>query len=103
MAIKVKNIKGTGQNARQITGSWLEFWEVQSRRKATACLAYDENEQRDKTKVYKCDESINLVGGHVKKVGSLDNKWYILPICTSHNKLDAEYWAKEEDLVLATK
>ena len=26
-----------------------------------------------------------VVGGHVKKVGSYDNSWYIIPLCYYHN------------------
>jgi hypothetical protein len=104
MAIKVKNIKGTGSNARQITGTWLEFWEEQKGYSAEQqCYAFDEDPNKDKTKVYRCKCKDNLVGGHVKKIGSNDNRWYILPICSSHNKLDKEFYAREEDLVLATK
>lgn len=102
MAIKVINIKGTGKNARQISGSWLEYWEEQSGRNATRCLAYDEDPTREKDTVYNCGKTENLVGGHVKKKGSSDNRWYILPICSSHNHLNGEFWAREKDLILAT-
>jgi len=103
MVIKVKNINGTGKNARQISGSWLEFWEKQQGKEASKCLAYDEDLSRDKNKCYLCGGTNNLEGGHVKKVNSSDGRWYILPICRSHNHLNDEFWAKEEDLVLATK
>lgn len=103
MAIKVKNIKGTGKNARHISGSWLEYWEEQSGRTSTRCLAYEKDPTRDNGKVYICGKTQNLVGGHVKKIGSSDNRWYILPICSSHNHLGDEFWAREEDLILAVK
>ncbi|MBI9032588.1 hypothetical protein JEZ13_11390 [bacterium] len=103
MVIKVKNLVGTGSNAREITGTWLEYWEEQTGRKAEKCCAYDENLTKDRSKVYLCGSTKGLLGGHVKKVKDNDNRWYILPICSSHNKTDDEYWAKKEDLVLATK
>ena len=28
----------------------------------------------------------DLVGAHVQKAESLDNKWYIYPLCNSHNQ-----------------
>ena len=102
MAIPVKNIKGTGENARTISGSWLEFWERKTGRKADKCLAYDEDVSKDSSKVYQCGSTRGLVGGHVKKVNSTDDRWYILPICSSHNQREDAYWAREEDLVLAT-
>lgn len=102
MAIQVKNIIGTGSNARQITGSWLQYWEEQKGRRATKCLAYEKDPNRDPKYVYPCESTRGLVGGHVKKVGANDNRWYILPICSSHNQTDDVYWAKEEDLVVAT-
>lgn len=102
MVIQVKNIKGTGENARRIAGSWLEYWEEQMRRKAEKCLAYDPDPKREKGFVYPCGSTKGLVGGHVKKVGSNDGRWYILPICSSHNQMEGSFWAKEEDLVLAS-
>lgn len=101
MAIQVKNIRGTGENARRITGSWLEYWEEKTGRKADKCLAFDEDATKDPSKVYQCGSTRGLVGGHVKKVNSSDNRWYILPICGSHNQREDIYYAREEDLVLA--
>ena len=103
MAIKVKNINGTGKNARQISGSWIEYWEQETNRSAKKCFAYDEDASKDKSSVYRCKNTDNLVGGHVMKADSTDDKWYILPICSSHNHLDKVFWAKEDDLVLASK
>lgn len=102
MAIKVKNINGTGSNARNISGSWLNYWESKTGRTATQCMAYDEKSAEDDT-VYRCNNTENLVGGHVMKVNSVDKKWYILPICASHNTADREFWAREEDLVPASE
>lgn len=102
MAIQVKNIKGTGENARTISGSWLEFWEKKTGRKADKCLAYDPDPQKEKGYVYLCGSTRGLVGGHVKKVGSTDGSWYFLPICSSHNQREDVYYAKEEDLVPVT-
>lgn len=100
MMVKVKNIAGTGSNARNISESWLDYWEGKKGKTAQRCYAYDEDSARDKGYVYRCQETANLLGGHVKKVDCDDNRWYILPICTHHNHIDSEYWADEEDLVL---
>ena len=102
MAIPVKNIKGTGENARTITGSWLEYWEEETGRKADKCLAFDNDPKQDPNYVYQCESTNGLVGGHVMKVNSSDKRWYILPICSSHNQSEDVYWAREKDLVLAT-
>ena len=50
MAIQVKNIIYRGSNARSISGSWLDSWEVQTERKASKCLAYDENAVKTEAK-----------------------------------------------------
>lgn len=99
MVLKVQNIAGTGSNARPIS-SWLEYWEKVTGRKADHCMAYEERPFGQPNLVYPCSNKTNLVGGHVMKVNSDDRRWYILPICTSHNQQANDYWAREEDLVL---
>ena len=58
-------------------GSWLEYWEANTGRKAYYCGA---------SNCYKTD----LVGAHVQKANSTDKHWYITPLCTSCNgRIDA--------------
>lgn len=85
--IKVKNKKGTSSRVPPNgSGTWLEFWENSTGRKAEEC------------KVYGCEGKAE-VGGHVIKVGE-GAKEYILPMCYScNNKKDEVFWAFEEDLV----
>jgi hypothetical protein len=71
---KVTNINGTSDSKCKC-GSWIEHWENfnggQSR--PTYCS--------EKT----CTKK-DLVGAHVQKADSTDKKWYIIPLCTEHNK-----------------
>lgn len=69
---KVKNINGTSQN-KCSCGSWLKHWEKFSGLKANYC--------GEKS----CMEINDLVGAHVQKADSDDNKWYIIPFCKTHN------------------
>ncbi len=40
-------------------------------------------------------------GGHVKKVNSEDNRWYIVPLCAKCNETkDLEFDVRADDLVL---
>ncbi|MBQ9594888.1 MAG: hypothetical protein IJR35_03405 [Synergistaceae bacterium] len=42
-------------------------------------------------------------GGHVKKVDSKDNKWYIVPLCAKCNETkDLEFDVLADDLVLVS-
>ena len=70
--MKIKNINGTSQTTCAC-GSWLKHWEKFSGQSviycpATSCLQKD------------------LVGAHVQKSDSPDNKWYIFPLCSAHNQ-----------------
>lgn len=67
------NVNGTSQLSCSC-GSWLEHWEKFSGTKATYCS------------VTTCYNKANLVGAHVQKQG--DSKWYICPLCNSHNQSD---------------
>ena len=70
----VKNINGSGRHsAPQGYSSWLEYWEEKSGLKATYCGAKN---------CYGTD----LVGAHVQKAYSTDNKWYIVPLCRRCNQ-----------------
>ncbi|GHT13677.1 hypothetical protein AGMMS4956_10240 [Bacteroidia bacterium] len=84
--IKVKNLHGTADN-KVPNGyvSWLAYWETKTGERATECMCIG------------CNVSgrANLVGAHVKKVGSLDNKWYIVPLCQSDNMRTDEFYVSE--------
>ena len=69
--MRITNINGTSQiNCK--CGSWLKHWENFSGQKITFCP------------VNGC-VNIDLVGAHVQRAHNIDNKWYILPLCKSHN------------------
>jgi len=53
--------------------SWLDYWVTQTRQAVFFCPA--------------CYQSRDaLVGAHVQKAYSGDNRWYIVPLCPSCNK-----------------
>ncbi len=76
--MKIRNINGTSDTTCRC-GSWLNHWKNFSRQAlpsycpAANCLNKD------------------LLGAHVQKGGaSLDQKWYIYPLCGAHNKHTGE-------------
>lgn len=75
MAYLVKNVNGTSGRLPQNGGSWLEYWEKETRLIANHCHHVG------------CNVSgrHNLVGAHVKKVGANDDSWYIVPLCHGCN------------------
>ncbi len=64
----VKNINGSSERLPLGYKSWQHFWEVKTGEKAK----YD-------------------VGGHVKKVGTSDNSWYIVDITYAQNAKNEPY------------
>lgn len=72
--MKVRNINGTSDTTCKC-GSWLKHWEKYSGQpKPTFCPAGT------------CIKT-DIVGAHVQKGGgSTDQKWYIYPLCSAHNK-----------------
>ena len=71
--MKLKNINGTSDNLCSC-GSWLNHWQKFSGQSLPAyCPEKD------------CIET-NLVGAHVQKAFSVEDKWYIIPLCKTHNK-----------------
>lgn len=71
--MKIRNINGTSGTTCSC-GSWIKHWEKFSDQStplycpANGCLKKD------------------LVGAHVQKSSSSDGKWYIYPLCNSHNQ-----------------
>jgi hypothetical protein len=74
--VKIKNINGTSQTTCAC-GSWLKHWQKFSGQTGTYCPATT------------C-ENKDLVGAHVQKANSPDNKWYIYPLCSAHNQSTGE-------------
>lgn len=70
--MRVRNINGTSQRACKC-GSWLEHWRNFSGQQANICRAAG------------CSRK-DLAGAHVQKDVNYDNRWYIVPFCTFHNK-----------------
>ena len=78
--MKYKNIDGTGgRKCPSGFSSWLEYYMKSNgltttptcSRKGCACNA--------------------TLGAHVKKVGSTDNSWYIVPLCDACNGLSVDF------------
>lgn len=69
--VKVKNVKG---HFKVPVGydSWLNYWERTMNREAKVCAKSD------------CNNTDNLVGGHVYKKGDSDSI-YLVPLCYDHN------------------
>lgn len=88
--IKVKNLNGTKDKDCRC-GSWLEHWKNFSGNAGlpTNCANI------------RCSGT-DLVGGHVKKVDSVDNATYIAPICkTCNNTKDLEFFLAPHHTPLA--
>lgn len=81
--MKVKNLRGTTDNDHPAGyTSCKEFYVVRRGYwpKECGCIT--------------CRQKA-MVGAHVKKVGSTDNSWYIIPLCSYHNN----QFGKELDVV----
>ena len=67
------NINGTS-DTKCTCGSWLQHWKNFSNQDLPffcpekSCIKDD------------------LIGAHVQKANSFDKKWYIVPLCSDHNK-----------------
>ena len=73
---KVKNINGTSDN-KCLCGSWLQHWKNFSNQTVTYCSEIS------------CLNK-DLVGAHVQKSNTIDEHWYIVPLCKTHNKSTSE-------------
>ena len=90
--MKIRNINGTSDSSCKC-GSWIEHWENFSKQnRPTYCPVAD------------CFEK-DIVGAHVQKgAGSTDQKWYIYPLCSAHNKQTGELEVPDSyELVSANK
>lgn len=86
MSVNVKNLRGTSDNTAP-NGSWIKYWESQR--------PYNTNK-----KCRACDNQYTL-GAHVIKVNSYDQRWYIVPLCSSCNQQTITFSVSENDLVFA--
>ena len=84
MAYLVKNLNGTSGRYPQNCGTWLEYWERETGKRAYFC-------HRQGCMEFGHD---NLVGAHVKKVGVNDDSWYIVPLCNRCNHIGTEFWVE---------
>ena len=84
---KIKNINGTSNNSCKC-GSWLNHYVKFAGRNPTFC---------SETNCLNKD----LVGAHVQKVDPSNNNWYIVPLCSEHNKSKGELDIGSTSLVSA--
>lgn len=89
--VNVKNINhGTDQNT-----NYINQWETYMDKTLCGCANINCKNH---------DSYDALVGGHVKIIGSTDNRWYITPLCHSCNGKDEfEMAVYKEDLALLTE
>lgn len=86
MITRVKNVNGSSRFANPAGyDSWLDYWEDKSGKTAKRCSATD---------CHLLGRS-NLIGAHVQKVNSYDNKWYIVPLCRGCNNRTDEFYVEE--------
>lgn len=87
--MKVKNIH-SGGNRKIPDGytSWLNYW---MERKGVSDTPNCANKACSRMAEH---------GGHIKKVGSTDNTWYIVPLCVNCNEdKDLEFETESSNLV----
>lgn len=92
--MNVKSLK-TGPNHPKPTcscNSWLDHWEKNRGLTAGHCRACRLDKPHS-----------SLLGGHVIKVDSSDQKWYIVPLCSSCNNKDPFVFSlyNSDDLISA--
>jgi hypothetical protein len=98
MSIKVQNLNGSGKNTPSPSckcDSWIDHWN-NNRYQTENKIAGWCRSCREKVK------SSDLIGGHVFKTNSTDEKYYITPICYScNNTKDKNFNVELDDLVSA--
>ena len=73
MIMYVKNVSGSSRfSSPPGYSSWLEYWKSKTGQNPYYCSTRG---------CYGTD----LVGGHVQKANSSDNRWYIVPLCRACN------------------
>lgn len=87
----VRNIKGTSRfKVPHGYKSWLDFWE-KFRFKVAICASSGDDCCLNGTH--------KLVGAHVQKVNSTDEKYYIVPLCYSCNRREEPFNVDDDMLV----
>lgn len=82
----VKNLNGTKDKEPPLGyDSWIEYWEIEVGHEAKQCS--------------NCGTDKNLVGAHIKKVDSNDNKHYIVPLCKKCNNIHNKNFVIHSELV----
>lgn len=81
----VQNIHGTSNRRPSGADTWEEYW-TQRKGPFTTCSNAA------------CTNAAE-VGAHVKKTYSLDNHWYIVPLCRACNNLTTPFSVPEGQLV----
>lgn len=74
---EIKNINGTSDNKCKC-GTWLSHWKKFSGQDAPTYCPVTNCMNKD------------LVGAHVQKADSIDDHWFIVPLCNAHNQLDSK-------------
>jgi hypothetical protein len=83
----VKNINGTSDNKCKCQ-SWLNHWENFGGAKVQYCSERF------------CLQTKDLLGAHVQKATS-DMKWYIIPLCPTHNKVTGELTVSDSTIFVS--
>lgn len=91
MSIEVKNLNGTGKDKAYNKGysSWKDYW-INNNTTNNPWLF---------CAVHGCYE-LAVDGAHVKKVGNYDNRWYIIPMCHSHNMMEDKVFEVDESYLV---
>ena len=82
MDITIHNVKGSSKISKEPPfpfTSWLKYWEAQANFDIKEGVSYN---------CPGCGRTItrkNFDGCHVQKVGLVDRKWYLIPLCDSCN------------------
>lgn len=85
--VKVKNLNDIGgRKVPKGYDSWLDWWMDQKGKTATPDCANQD-----------CSRKATL-GGHVKKVNSDDNSWYMVPLCHGCNQLKDSFEVNASDM-----
>jgi hypothetical protein len=89
--MKVTNINGTSDNTCKCD-SWLAHWEKFNPTGQSLSLYCSEESCRNKPEV----------GAHVQKDSSTDKRWYIVPLCSTHNAKTGESLEIRDSISLAS-
>ena len=87
--MKVKNINGTSDKACTC-GSWLDHWKNFSGQSVPIYCPEVECPRKPE------------VGAHVQKDNGIDSRWYIVPLCETHNALTGKSLNISENIKLAS-